>query len=333
MDVTKIAMLSAVTIVNGGLLGERKDRAASHLVQTTYNVSDKRAKASKYLIDRNHKSVRAVLAASQRVREVLYKYTAPFGDQKTRILPVKNFDRFKYEVETEMAKLREARDEYLRYYPALVAESERDLGPLFDPQEYPPVNKIAAMFIDRVTYWPIPDAGHFVAELMEEAQEEAKASIKTEVEERLLEATASLVERAKKAVSAYAEKLQKTKADDKGYPDGLIHDSLTINLKDTANLIDSLNLTENLQIKKVSKDLRRLANAIPVKEFRSEAYGKTSTKYVYDREAGYGTNFEVPPKREVGLNMANEILAKLEALDLKDAEVSEMVNAASDYME
>src|ERR1700732_2123689 len=94
-NLAKNAMLVSVSIINGGLLGERRDATASNLVQNTYGTADHRTKASKYLIDRKHKSVKQVVAASQRVREVSYRYSMPWGDDKSRLLPVKTADEFR----------------------------------------------------------------------------------------------------------------------------------------------------------------------------------------------------------------------------------------------
>src|SRR6266705_7075627 len=137
MQLAKSAMLVSVSIVNGGLLGERRDNVASLLVENTYSVAHRRTKASKYLIDRRHKAVKQVVAASQRVREIAYRYTMPWGDDKSRLLPVKLAEDFRAKVETAIEELKEARENYIQHYPALISASERDLGELFDRSQYP----------------------------------------------------------------------------------------------------------------------------------------------------------------------------------------------------
>src|SRR6266702_918083 len=177
MQLAKSAMLVSVSIVNGGLLGERRDSQASELVETSFNVAPKRTKVSKYLIDRKHKSVKQVVAASQRVREIVYRYTMPWGDDKSRLLPVKLADDFRAKISVAILDLDEARENYIQHYPALVAASERDLGELFDRSQYPPIDHIRDLFTTKISYWPIPDSNHFLAEISEEAAKEAKDSI------------------------------------------------------------------------------------------------------------------------------------------------------------
>src|SRR6266404_7879147 len=169
MQLAKSAMLVSVSIVNGGLLGERRDNVASLLVENTYSVAHRRTKASKYLIDRRHKAVKQVVAASQRVREVVYRFTLPWGDDKSRLLPVKLAEIFRDKINVAVLEFQEARENYIQHYPALVAASERDLGELFDRLQYPPTDRIRDLFTTKISYWPIPESNNFIAEISEEA--------------------------------------------------------------------------------------------------------------------------------------------------------------------
>ena len=310
MQLAKSAMLVSVSIVNGGLLGERRDNVASLLVENTYSVAHRRTKASKYLIDRRHKAVKQVVAASQRVREVVYRFTLPWGDDKSRLLPVKLADVFRDKINVAVLELQEARENYIQHYPALVAASERDLGELFDRSQYPQANQIGDLFTTKVSYWPIPESNNFIAEISEEAAKEAKNSIESEIEQRLIDATYDMVKRAKEVVSIYIDKLEKfrIKGDD-GKSENNFRDSLVDNLKDTAHLIEQMNMTDNPQINKVIKDLRRL--------YGFSAWGLRKRHDIRDK----------------ALSAGKEVLLNLTMLNLKDQEVSDMVEGTSDYMD
>lgn len=264
MDLAKSAMLVSVNITNGGLLGERKDRQASQLVETTYSIAQKRAKASKYLIDRNHKSVRAVVAASQRVREVMYKYTMPWGDEKVRLLPVDLYETFKEKVSQAEADLRAAWDDYLIAYPSLIAASEVDLGGLFDRNQYPSVAETRDLFSYRLNFWPIPESGHFVANIAQKAADEAKKAIEGEIEERLLDTTMHLVDRVRETVTKFVDKMSTLvvvePTGEVTALEGIFRDSLINNCRDVANLVDSMNLAQNPKISEIVRDLRRMAS-------------------------------------------------------------------------
>ena len=293
----KHAVLVSVNIVNGGLLGERKDRQASELVQQTYQVSDKRAKASKYLIDRNHKAVKRVIAAAQRVREVGYRFSSPWGNEKMRLVTTRCIDEFRVNLEKAIKDLEAAWDDYVRVYPDLKDQSAFDLGPLFDPSQYPDADKVRALFKISTSYWPFPETGHFVAELSAKAAGEAMQGMEREIEERLIFATNDMVARAQKVVAEFIAKLEAVDAqlhsegNKASYRlSGVIRDSIVDNIADTANLIERMNLTENTQIAKVVKDLKRLC------VFNAEFWRKNPGQY--------------KNQKPQALNTANEILAQ-----------------------
>jgi len=315
MSLSKSAMLVSVAIVNGGLLGERKDPIASNLVQTTYGTADRRTKASKYLIDRQHKSVKRVVAASQRVREVVYKYTLPWGDDKVRVLAIKLESAFRHDLELAIHELKHAREDYIHAFPALVSASERDLAELFDRSQYPGTDRIRDLFKTKVVYWPIPESNHFVADVSADAAKEAKESIEHEIEERLLEATYDMVRRAKEVVTAFVDKVSNLQFDEDGKPlkgTGFT-ESLVGNIRDQAHLIERMNLTNNPQITKVVKDLNRIVTLACRASFLKDA--------------------SMADGRKRALTAGQEVLANLTMLDLKDQEVSDMVDGTSDYLD
>ena len=312
MQLAKSAMLVSVSIVNGGLLGERRDAVASSLVQNTYGVADRRTKASKYLIDRKHKAVKRVVAASQRVREVAYRYTMPWGDDKTRLLSIKLLDQFRFDLNKAIEELAEARENYILDFPALVSASERDLGELFDRSQYPSPDRVRDLFSTKVNYWPMPESQNFIADISAEAAQEAKDGIEAEIEQRLLEATYDMVRRAKEVVSAFVDKLEAFKLREDGKPDIIFRDSIVDNISDTANLVERMNLTAHPQINKVVKDLKRVVSLSKPRFLRDPA----ALRY-----------------RDQALSAGKEVLMNLTMLDLKDQEVSDMVADTSDYMD
>jgi len=307
MDLAKSAMLVSVNIVNGGLLGERKNAKATALIHKTYSIADKRAKASTFLIDRKHPKVKAVVAASQRVREVLYKYTLPWGDDKTRLLSISVHKLFSKKISEAEVELREAWDEYLHVYPSLVADSERKesgLGGLFDASQYPSVKKARELFAFKLTYWPVPSSGNFVADIAHEAAAKAKADMALEIETRLKTSAQELVNRGREAVATLMERLQSfnKKADGK-----IIKDTLIKNLEEVAHLIENMNITGNTHIYDMAWKIRRLS--------------KVSA-------AGYRMS---PQFRSEGLSLGEAILKEQIDLDTLDLEVSEMVAEAGEY--
>jgi len=304
MDLAKSAMLVSVTIVNGGLLGERRDKTATGYVERKFKLNTNRAKASKFLIDRKQPKVKAVVAASQRVREVLYKYTMPWGDDKSRLLPTDLEEMFRTKMIDAEAELRAAWEEYLQVYPGLVADSERELGDLFDRQEYPSIKRAREMFSYKLTYWPIPQTSNFVANIAEDAVKRATDTMRLEIETRLKGAAHDAVQRARGMVENFVERLEafKTKADGK-----IIRDSLLINLSEISTILFAMNVTNNKEINEMANQIARLS-WITADQLR---------------------NSEIDRKDYI--RMGKKILAKTIELDHLDLQVADMVADAGEY--
>jgi hypothetical protein len=308
VDLSKRAMLVSVTIKLEGLLGERRDRGASELVENHYSVSSRRAKASKYLIDRKHPKVKAVIATAQQVRAVVYRYTFPWGDSNLRLLPVAAHNEFQGKLKASLADLRAAQEEYLYAYPGLVRASESELGGLFDKCEYPPTDKVRTMFKTSTGYWPMPEGGHFVADIAAQCVTEARQTIEHDNAVRTSQAINDLIARVEQTVSVFVDKLANYRVDastDKVY--GIFRDSLISNVKDIGHLMKTLNFTDDPGIEQLASHVERLGR------YSAETLRET---------AAY---------RNMMVSDGQQLLAKLDAFKHTDVEVDGMIDAVSDY--
>ena len=307
-DLSRRAMLVSVTIKLEGLLGERRDRGASELVENHYLVASRRAKDSKYLIDRKHPKVKAVIAAAQQVRAVMYRYTFPWGDSNLRLLPVKAHDEFKHALDKALDDLKDCQEQYLQVYPMLVKMSESDLGGLFDKNEYPHVDRVRTMFKASTGYWPMPEGGHFVADIAALAAKEARETIEHDNAVRTSQAINELIARVEQTVTIFVDKLaayRKDEATNKSY--GIFRDSLVSNVKDMARLIRTLNFTDAPELNDLAKHVERL--------------GAYSAEALRDNEY----------VRAIMVTDGQSLLARLDGLRKTDVEIDGMIDAVSDY--
>lgn len=261
ISLAKRAMLVSISIKLEGLLGERRDKQASSLVTSTYTVAENRAKASKYLINRKHQSVKSVVAAAQQIRATVYRYTFPWGDSTLRLLPAKAYGEFKLQLDRDIVNLNAALDSYYTFYPFLVKQSEFELGALFDFAQYPSLEQIKDMFWVSVGYLPMPETGNFIAEIAQDAADHARETIIQQTRDATQDAFFDVVQRVERTVKSLVDSLTaykpKTRHDEK--VQGIFRDSLIENVKDISRLISTLNFTEDHKIDKLSKELDRLA--------------------------------------------------------------------------
>ena len=299
------AMLVSVSIKLEGLLGERRDKQASSMVTSTYSVAENRAKASKYLINRKHTSVKGVIAAAQQVRAVVYRYTFPFGDSALRLLPSKAHDEFSRKLKESVAGLNESLDRYYTFYPFLVQQSESELGALFDNSQYPSVEKVKQMFKISIGYLPMPETQNFIADIANEAADEARNTIVQQTRDASQEAFQDVVSRVEKTVSCLVDSLSsyKPKVSGNDKVEGIFRDSLIENVKDISRLISVLNFTEDTTITKLSVQLDRLA------------------RY------GAGTLRDNHHHRHLVINEGKDLMATLEAMKKTEIEVDDIVES------
>jgi hypothetical protein len=314
-ELSKKAMLVTVNMRMEGLLGERRDREASELVSNKYKANSRRTKTAKYLIDRQHPSVKRVVAMGQRVRDTMYRYTFPWGGTNLRLLPVKAHVAFEYAINEAIRDLKEAQAEYIRLYPALVAESKQTLtglGHLYDPNDYPTQDRIAKLFTCGVEYWPIPDSGHFVADIAQEAADDARKQIVDSNTLRANQAVNSMLARVEETVGVYVDKLSKYRRDTTGSAAapgvvGIFRDSLVSNVKEIANLVRLLNFSDDVGIDQLATQIDRLAK-VTAESLRENDDLRTNA-----------------------INDGRALIAKLAGYRKTESVADELIGAVSDY--
>jgi hypothetical protein len=312
MDLTKCAMLNSVSIKLEGLLGERRDKAASKLVEDHYQTTHNRTKASKHLIDRKHPKVRNVVVAAQSVRAAVYKHTFPWGDSALRLLPSKAFPEFDKKVRDSITELRGCVEEYIREYPALVAQAKIDLNGMFDATQYPDQDKLAGMFRVSCNYWPMPASGHFVADIASDAADAARDTIVKETIARSNHAVNDMVSRIESAVSSYVERLSAyvKETDDYGTTTirNIFRDSLIDNLREISRLTRAMNFTDDAGLEAVANQVERLARVLP-DTLRNDKH-----------------------TRDEMVTEGQQLLAKLNSYRKLDADVDIAMDSMADYI-
>ena len=315
LELSKKAMLVTVNIKMEGLLGERRDKAANELVSDKYRADASLVKTAKYLINRKHPKVKIVVSRAQRVREIAYENSFAWGGTNLRMLPIRAHAHFDSKVNEAIRDLKEAWDEYELYYPSLVADAERTisgLGGLFDASQYPPKEHIKGMFSAGVEYWPIPDSGHFVAEIAEEVAQEARDAVVKNNTLRANSAINEMLARVEKGVAKYIDKIGSYKAetDNQGNRSnvvGIFRDSLVDNVKELAELIRRLNFSDDAGIDALAGQVNRLARAAA------------------------DTLRDDPKLRESMVSEGRALIATLDSYRKTDSMVDDMIGDVRDY--
>ena len=137
-------------------------------------------------------------------------------------------------------------------YPRLVAEAPTNLGSLYKPEDYPPIEEVRLKFGFRRTVKPVPEAGDFRLDVPAEDMRELVVAFEAQQQDKLAEACREPWERLHAELTAISTKLtDKESGDDrKRY-----HDTLISNPIELCSLITKLNITNDPKLEEARKQL------------------------------------------------------------------------------
>jgi hypothetical protein len=153
-----------------------------------------------------------------------------------------------------------AREFYVQY-PSLVQRAPNLLGDLFRPKDYPSLAKMKALFGIDVSYEPVPEGGHFFANLASSTLEEFRRDLEAKNSEREKLMRKDLWKRLHDPVLKMADSLSKT--------DRTFHDTLVTNIRDIATRMDDLNVFDDPELRHMAAALRRTLSRLDPNVLRS----------------------------------------------------------------
>lgn len=219
----------------------KKDNKAGESVKAQASATAKAGWFNKRLIDPS--ALDKLNKIEGRARDVHYRMTLPWGDNGDRILPAQAYMDYMDAIRVIRAEHDTARTEFVRDYPALVQGARQMLGAMYDPGDYPDVDRVAEKFDIRLGFTPVPDASDFRVDVGDEAVAEIRKSITESVEKRLHGATRECWIRLDGAVKAMVIKLSD--------PEAVFRDSLVENLRVLTDVLPKLNITNDAKLNDV----------------------------------------------------------------------------------
>lgn len=221
------------------------DRKVTDEVNQNHNTSDA-GRFNKLLIAKEHLEDISKLVG--KVRDFHYKNTLIWSDAGERILTSKNYFEyvgqlsvFKNEFDSKVA-------EFVREYPAMIAEAQRRLNGLYNPADYP--DDIESKFQMKTTFMPVPDSEDFRINLHDDEVKAIREQIQGEVTTRFAKASVDVYERITDQLKHMHERLSD--------PEAIFKNSLFENLKELTELLPRLNVTDDPNIDALCAELRAL---------------------------------------------------------------------------
>ena len=256
MNLSHDAML--VTLRIQGWSARRYDRKASQYVAAHHDADTSAGRYNKRLLPKA--ALAALNATLNEARKTHYHHTLPWDDVGARLLPVANYQRYTGALDRLIERMRTERSRFIADYDNQVRRARLDLGRLFHADDYPSREELLGRFSARYRIVPVPDSGHFLADLANGDADRVRRDIQKDVTQRLNSALGDLYRRLGEAVGHVCERLTE---DDNGKPK-VFRDSLIENLRELVDIVPRLNVFRDEQLNALCRDVQdRIASVEP----------------------------------------------------------------------
>lgn len=227
--------------------------------QWTAKKLDKKASAivSEYDVGNYNKSLlptcdlhEAVKAETALIRKEFYRNVLPWSIEGTFILASANYLPFMVEYRQKKARWLGMVAKFLDIYPQAQQDAERILNlgehDLYNENDYPSPDELRAKFSMELTVLPVPTAGDFRVEMIDEEFKSVQADIEQRVAESFQIATKEVWSRLFDQVSWLHARL----AD----PKNAYHDETYYNAVDLVKLLKRLNISNDPELEALRLD-------------------------------------------------------------------------------
>jgi len=237
------------------------DKSASKELQRDKNASSDAAKVMKKIFDDSiFDKLGHIVGLAYRYHQTM---TIPWMYRGVGMLPIVNHGAYSKQMHRYKEELEIAKKELKEVLPTLI-EKERNsnrLGKLWNEADYR-IDDLAAHFDFEIQFFPVPDSGHFVVDVQNEAMSEIQSAFAEAEQTAIKEATKDLWARIYTVVKNMAERL-----DD---PKGKFHDTLVGNITDLCGLLPALNIANDNQLNKMVVDIENKLTSVEPKVLRED---------------------------------------------------------------
>lgn len=187
-----------------------------------------------------------VKAKSAFIRAKFYKNTLPWGIEGTYILPSANYLAFMMDFRDEKNQWETLVKQFLDDYEDAQREAQHLLGNLYNADDYPPLAMLARKFSMDMAIMPVPTAGDFRVELLDE---EYKA-IQEDVERRVAESSTAAMRDVWQRLYDRVEWLNNKLSD----PEAVFRDTGYETCQEMCGLLTRLNFAEDPDLENMRRD-------------------------------------------------------------------------------
>lgn len=273
---------SMIVEFNASVWTARKlDKTATDEVVHSKNAGAKdAARVNKHLLaGRNELDV--IQKHVNAVRTYVYSQTMPWSDSGQRLLPTARFIEFNARMDEENDKFWQLVNDFVDVYPSLITAQAMALGDMFNRNDFPSQQEIAAKFDFGVGFLPVPTFGDFRIDVGNEAQAELQRKL-TELSDKRVEAAMQDVkDKLKEHLKRMSDRLTVD------YINGeaktrMFHNSLVDTGLELCDVVKSLNIVNDPDLEAARRSLEQALLGVDVKELRTNMSVRTDVKSQVD---------------------------------------------------
>jgi hypothetical protein len=151
-------------------------------------------------------------------------------------------------------------NKFVKEYPKHIEQAKKELGKLFNEQDYPPATSIRKRFALEVIITPCPDSGDFRADLDPDVLKDIGVKLEKHLEGLLDKAMDDAAHRITDVVGHMVKRLKAYKPANKKKgtkAEGKFHDTLVENIRDLAKLLPTFNLNNDSKLASIHQSIMK----------------------------------------------------------------------------
>jgi hypothetical protein len=278
-NITAPTLASSAMLVELGIsvwTARKLDKRASEDVTTTNNADKGMANVHKRLLDCDELTAIQKFAGNSRTSH--YAMTLPWSDSGLRMLPTTKYFAYQQTMTALQAEFSRLVDKFLQRYEWAINETQLKLGDMYDPSEYPSLDKVRSKFGFRLSYIPLPEAGDFRVDIGNQQADELRTQYETFYSAQLERAMSDIWKRAYEVLERMSERLD--------YGDHeqakLFKTTLVTNVVDLIDVMESMNVTNDPNMQLQQRRLKQAMQGVTREALRDDEYLRRETKKAVD---------------------------------------------------
>lgn len=242
-ELTKKAMLAKVSFSIIGM--RKKDTTATTKANNFLQTSQASGMYQKCRISRNN--IIEVIRAKEKASALHRKLTTPFTKDGWGLIAADLVMGYSTDMGHYKQEFYAAVSDVHNRWPAIVADEQKRLGPLFNQNEYPPQNKVKDFFSFEHELKVVPDEGHVILDLENEFIEEIKSDIRKKNQENMRRSIKDMWQRLFKPVANMADICSNDKR---------VYGTLIEKIEDIVDILPALNIINDADLNDMSNEIK-----------------------------------------------------------------------------